>query len=220
MWQGRGRKRRRTAALSSGEESSTPAQAQQEGRPHWAMIFDLRERETEWTEAHKHRLVRLIASQDLGEDLEVLDRRLRDLITLIPDLGPRVSRMQPKLLARLLQDRANVAEKLLLLRQALPLANLSVLIAGQPDLLLKDPDWLATQVATVAEMLDIPGREAGSLVERYPRFLDVEALGEVLEELQRMFPQGDARATLVRDPTWLLRVERGTKRLGPHPDDI
>ena len=33
-------------------------------------------------------------------------------------------------------------------------------------------------------------------------------------------PQKDPKMVLIRDPSWLLKVERGTKRLGPHPDDI
>jgi hypothetical protein len=50
------------------------------------------------------------------------------------------------------------------------------------------------------------------------RFLDVEGVQEVLAELQRLMPQHDPRQVLLADPTWLLRVERGQKRLGSHPD--
>ena len=49
----------------------------------------------------------------------------------------------------------------------------------------------------------------------------MEGVLEVLEEMARLMPdQADARAALRRDPGWLTRVERGVKRLGPHPDDI
>lgn len=41
---------------------------------------------------------------------------------------------------------------------------------------------------------------------------------EVLEELRRLMPGKDPVATLLRDPSWLLRVERGRKRLGDDPD--
>ena len=47
----------------------------------------------------------------------------------------------------------------------------------------------------------------------------MEAVEEVLEEMSRLMPKQDPKMVLVRDPAWLLRVERGTKRLGPHPDD-
>ena len=52
------------------------------------------------------------------------------------------------------------------------------------------------------------------------RFVDAEAVEEVLEEMGRLMPNQDPKMVLLRDPSWLLRVERGTKRLGPHPDDI
>ena len=52
------------------------------------------------------------------------------------------------------------------------------------------------------------------------RFIDAEAVEEVLQEMSRLMPKQDPRMVLLRDPSWLLRVERGTKRLGPHPDDI
>jgi len=50
--------------------------------------------------------------------------------------------------------------------------------------------------------------------------VDAEAVQEVLEEMGRLMPGKDAKMVLLQDPGWLLRVERGTKRLGPHPDDI
>ena len=44
------------------------------------------------------------------------------------------------------------------------------------------------------------------------------AVGEVLSELRRLMPAADPVATLLGDPSWLLRVERGRKRLGDDPD--
>lgn len=38
-------------------------------------------------------------------------------------------------------------------------------------------------------------------------------MGEVLEELQRYVPSQDPRQTLLRDPTWLLRLERSAPLL-------
>lgn len=51
------------------------------------------------------------------------------------------------------------------------------------------------------------------------RFLDSEAVGEVLEEMRRLMPNQDPAVMLLRDPSWLLRVERGAKRLGQSPDE-
>jgi hypothetical protein len=41
---------------------------------------------------------------------------------------------------------------------------------------------------------------------------------EVLEELRRLMPDSDPVLTLLADPTWMLRLERGQKRLGDDPD--
>lgn len=56
------------------------------------------------------------------------------------------------------------------------------------------------------------------LVEAQPKFLDLEHVQEVLQELGRLMPGTDVAALLLRDPSWLTRVERGQKRLGQHPD--
>lgn len=52
------------------------------------------------------------------------------------------------------------------------------------------------------------------------RFLDAEAVEEVLGELQRLMPKQDNKRFLINNPDWITKVERGPKRLGPHPDDI
>lgn len=48
--------------------------------------------------------------------------------------------------------------------------------------------------------------------------LDAELVQEALTELTRLMPNSDPRKILLRDPSVVLRVERGPKRLGPHPD--
>ena len=48
--------------------------------------------------------------------------------------------------------------------------------------------------------------------------LDAELVQEALNELTRLMPNSDPKRTLLRDPSVVLRVERGPKRLGPHPD--
>lgn len=50
--------------------------------------------------------------------------------------------------------------------------------------------------------------------------LDGELVQEVLDELHRLMPKQDPRQTLLRDPSYISKVERGTKRLGPHPDTL
>ena len=56
------------------------------------------------------------------------------------------------------------------------------------------------------------------LVEQEPCFLDHAHVSEVLAEMARLLPGLDVRRTLLADPGWLMRVERGPRRLGEHPD--
>jgi hypothetical protein len=57
------------------------------------------------------------------------------------------------------------------------------------------------------------------IVERQPLFLDSEGVKEALAELKRLMPKNtDAREMLLRDPSYLLRVQRGQRRIGVNPD--
>ena len=48
--------------------------------------------------------------------------------------------------------------------------------------------------------------------------LDAELVQETLDELSRLMPKSDPKQTLLRNPSWVTKVERGPTRLGPHPD--
>lgn len=48
--------------------------------------------------------------------------------------------------------------------------------------------------------------------------LDAELVQEALDELTRLMPNSDPKQTLRRNPAYVTMVERGPKRLGPHPD--
>lgn len=51
-----------------------------------------------------------------------------------------------------------------------------------------------------------------------PRLFDTDLVAEVLDELARLMPTHDPRQVLLSDPSWVLKVERGPRRLGQHPD--
>jgi len=53
----------------------------------WQLTFDLRERETAWSDENKARLVAIVSARDLGCTHEQLDAALSSLILLLPDLG-------------------------------------------------------------------------------------------------------------------------------------
>ena len=69
----------------------------------------------------------------------------------------------------------------------------------------------------MCDLLDLESLDV--LVDQHPGLLDSEAVQEVLDDLSRLMPKGtDVKRMLADDPTLLLSVGRGTKRLGDHPD--
>ncbi|KAK9837304.1 hypothetical protein WJX81_005157 [Elliptochloris bilobata] len=157
--------------------------------------------------------------QELGIDLETLQQRLEQLITLLPPLRGKVANMRPALCAALLRDPQQLAQRLVQCRTALPHVDAANLFGQQPDLLLKGTADLVASVEAVARLLGTDGATMQALASKHPRLLDGTAVEEVLTEMRRYVPSKDPRQALLDDPTWLLRLERGPRRLGPHPDD-
>eukprot|EP00892_Ulva_mutabilis_P000923 jgi/Ulvmu1/10831/UM007_0005.1 len=198
----------------------------------WNMLFDLRERETVWTDENKARLVKIVAKKALNIPLDELQFRLDLLLAIIPDLEQRVINMHPDDLAMLLSDPEAAATSVLQLRSVLPMVNVSELAAKMPSLLR--PDAVASlpqEIAKVEALLDV--KPAGQVAEGHaqsaesfaaavlaqPLLLDSEGVSEALEELLRLMPAGtNVQAMLMRDPDYILRVQRGQKRIGLNPD--
>lgn len=184
------------------------------------MTFDIRERETEWTEANQARLVALAAAQELGIPFVEMEVLLDRLAALLPDIGTRLASLRPKLLAPLVKDLNRMPGRLIALRETLPGANVSTLVAGAPQVLLRTEGELRTAVARLKELMSIDENQASWLVGEVWLFLETECVEEVLENLGRLVPGRPARDLLLDDPTWLLRAQRGQRWLGEHPDSI
>lgn len=87
------------------------------------------------------------------------------------------------------------------------------------------------ELAKVQAMLDVkksgqvdaaaPDSEErfAAAVQDQPLLLDSECVAEALAELERLFPATtNVRHMLLRDPTYLLRVQRGKNRIGVHSE--
>ncbi|KAL4420714.1 hypothetical protein ABPG75_010370 [Micractinium tetrahymenae] len=164
------------------------------------------------------RLVRIVAGYKLELDVEEVEQRLRDLQVLLPHLAVRCAYIKPSTLAGLLRDPGSLVPRLISLRGLLPGADIGQVAAAEPELLLlRDLESLQASLERLRLLLG-PSADIDALVMQQPRFLDAELVDEVLAELRRLMPALDPVATLLRDPAWLLRVERGRKRLGDDPD--
>ncbi len=70
-------------------------------------------------------------------------------------------------------------------------------------------------------LLDSPPEDMLGCLDKHDvpcSLLDAELVQEALNELTRLMPNSDPKQTLLRNPSYVTKVERGPKRLGPHPD--
>ncbi|KAK9837333.1 hypothetical protein WJX81_007023 [Elliptochloris bilobata] len=165
------------------------------------------------------RLVKSFAAEDLALSLDEVDERLQQLLVLLPELGSRVATLKPVLLAALLRAPAVVAQRLVGLRLALPACNVKELVLRDPALLLREVDDVVGEMSVVAGVLGLSERVTQELVSLQPRFLDAEGMVEVVKELRRLLPGAEPGQVLRNDPSWLLRLERGPKKIGALPED-
>mmetsp|Transcript_6001 Transcript_6001/g.15472 ORF Transcript_6001/g.15472 Transcript_6001/m.15472 type:complete len:261 (+) Transcript_6001:168-950(+) len=186
--------------------------AAEAGAAPWSLLFDLRERETEWSDGNQARLVVAFAAQELGVAEEEVRRKLGELAVLMPDLSSRVGKLTPGTVTSLIRDTKVVALNMVQLKSIFPAANVSAAVAARPELALMPPEEVRREAAAVAELLGVDAVD--DLVEEYPRILDAEAVSEALDMLRTLLPGQDPRATLRATPSFMSRVERGKRRLG------
>lgn len=91
---------------ASGGAAAGPAGSGGAARPAapWSLMFDLRERDTEWSDANKARLVGITAAAELGLPWPEMQSRLDALAVLMPDIGSRIASLRPALVAPLVRD--------------------------------------------------------------------------------------------------------------------
>lgn len=109
------------------------------------------------------------------------------------------------MLLQLLQDQAATAARLMALREILPRANVSALVASAPVLMLSlSPDDVRAKVADLRSRL--PSVDVDALVEQEPMILRAD-LPRVMAELARLMPNADPVRLIAQDPTLVLDME-------------
>jgi hypothetical protein len=115
---------------------------------------------------------------------------------------------------RLAVRASEVADKLLLLRELLPQANVSALVAARPALLLAPAAQLRAGCQRALALLGSP-EAASRVLQQAPELLDPPALERVLGEVRRLFGAAqDPAVLLARDPSLALSCQglRGQSR--------
>ncbi|EFJ50641.1 hypothetical protein VOLCADRAFT_120611 [Volvox carteri f. nagariensis] len=181
--------------------------------------WQMNERNVYWNDDLKTRLIKRIASDELGISDEDMDERLQQLGALLPGLQSRLAKVSwgsapPKLVARLAANTGEVAQRLLRLKITFPQANLSTMVGNRLSLLLDDE---MGQVEAAAERLRelLPGIHLDRFVETFPLVLDVECFEMALEDARRILPGTDVTAMLRSNPDIILSLVKG-KNLIPY----
>ncbi|GIL52045.1 hypothetical protein Vafri_8009 [Volvox africanus] len=192
---------------SSSSSSSRPAAP-------WQVGWQMNERNVYWNDDLKTRLIKRIASDELGVSDGEMDERLQQLGALLPGLQSRLARAPPKLVARLAANTGEVAQRLLRLKIAFPQADLSTMVSNRLSLLLDD-DLVSVEAASGRLRELVPGINVDRFVETYPLVLDVECFEMALEDAQRIMPGMDVPAMLRSNPDMILSLVKG-KNLIPY----
>lgn len=149
-----------------------------------------------------------VVARELGVDASEVASKLELLQTLVPDLSPSLGSLKPAELARLAASLDDgVAQRLILLRDALPSANISAVVASNRALLTEDTETVARWIAEVKALLGVASGGGGdngaaldALIEASPMLLQPEALQQVLAEVQRLFGSAEPAALLLAQP--------------------
>ncbi|GLC45449.1 hypothetical protein PLESTB_000617100 [Pleodorina starrii] len=193
------------------ESSSSQAQGPStSGRPAapWQVGWQMNERNMYWNDDLKVRLIKRIASDELGISDSEMDERLQELGTLLPGLQARLAKAPPKLVARLAANTGEVAQRLLRLKIAFPQANLTHMVNNRLGLLLDDD--LGEVEAAAGRLRELlPGINVDRFVEMFPLVLDVECFEMALEDARRIMPGIDVTAMLRANPDMILSLVKG-----------
>jgi len=144
--------------------------------------------------------------QELGlNGGDELQRRINRLVCLIPDLRLRLGRMQPKLVAQLLEDERRTGKRLLALKLMLPNTNVSSVAARCPNLLLS-PVWERVEQRR-RELQQILPTDASveSVVQEVPLVLMID-IRQVAADLRRLIPGCEPGEVLASNPAIILNT--------------
>ncbi|KAF8068392.1 hypothetical protein HT031_002081 [Scenedesmus sp. PABB004] len=179
----------------------------------WAVGWQVNERNLMWNDDLKLRLIKRIASQELGVSDADLEARLQALYNLLPDLAARLVKAPPKRVAQLAASTELVAARLLRLRAIFPQANTAEMVNNRLTLLLDDDlDAVAAAAGRLRALL--PGLHVDRFVEAFPLVLDVDDFELALEDAKRIMPDAvrsdaDVVALLRRNPELIISLQKG-----------
>lgn len=164
-----------------------------------------------WDTAGQRRFAVQVVARELGLGEAEVERQLRTLETLVPDLSSKLNTMKVADLARLAGKAKDVAGRMVELRTLFPAADISRLVAGRPMLLLEDLADVEERVRLVRGYMASPSFSPADLdrwLERNPLlFLEPSQVKNALEEVRRLFGGDDAPYQLLKNPNLVLNLQ-------------
>lgn len=180
----------------------------------WKVGWQMSERNLVWHDQLKLRLIKRIASEQLGISEDGLDAKLEEVAVLLPDLADRLAIGSPTWVARLAANTHTIAARMLELKAIMPQANAGRMVSLRLSLLL-DEDLQAVRRAVAQLRGLLPGINVDKFIEAFPAVLDVDDFERALEDARRMLPNMDVNSVLRSDPDMILSLQKG-KNLIPY----
>lgn len=167
--------------------------------------FQCNERYLDWDESAARQLLRIHVAEQLGTDIEHVNRRLGELAAVCPDLVTKFDRLKASLVLSMVRNVEAVAERMIALSAALPGVNVSAMVSADLNLLnAPPPEALAAQFETLRR--ELPGVAVERLVEEEPRLLGAD-IGAVKAELRRLMPGADPVALVATHAGMVLPMK-------------
>lgn len=175
-----------------------------------------------WNDASKFNIAVQAVSDETGMPVEELLQNVAQLQRILPDLTSTNLKTAEKV--KLALDVDFVATRLIELREMLPGVDVSDLAVKRPILLSEDVNGIAEAVSSAKDALENAGgvESFEGLLCREPSILNVELLTSTLNELTRLFPNGEAAKLLEKNPRWMWTLQglKGQQRGGRDPEYV
>lgn len=158
-----------------------------------------------WDEEAKMTLAVEVVAEELGTTSGIVRSKIDELTKLLPGLEKRVANMKKAHLARLAASTGDVANKLVVLNELFPGANVGDLCARRPDVLVMTVEEMRSAAEKLRSVFE--GYDYERMVENQPLFLNPEAVDDAVKKAGILMPNTDVGWFFERDPDQIMALQ-------------
>ena len=179
------------------------------GEVPWEFGFQCNERYLKWDRSAQSQLVKLVAMEKLKLTPAQFRSRLVQLTVVLPDLSDRLDTMKATLLVELMRDPNDTAEKIVVVKTALPNLDVGGVIRRYPELIANHSmAELKFHIERLIQAFHGDVFRVEELLTKEPRCLKID-LEERVREVKRLMPEcQDPLGTFLNDPGQFLSMEQ------------